>query len=204
MMQVIVSSARLDSPAHSRQKMIASAALLLREKGMSGTSFGDVIEHSGAPRGSIYHHFPGGKSELVEEAVRFAGRYIATTIERAGGDSGDPVAALREFTSAWRTILEASDFRAGCPVVAVAIEAHDDDAAPVAAVAEAFAAWRTALERLLRARGVPAARSRRLATMTVAAIEGAVVMCRAERDIRPLTDVSRELESALELALAEA
>ena len=185
--------------------MIASTALLLREKGMSGTSFGDVFEHSGAPRGSIYHHFPGGKVQLVEEAVRFAGDYIAGTIERAGGDGGDPVAVLRAFIKRWKATLEDSDFRAGCPVVAVAVEAQDDDdRAPVIAAAEAFAAWRSALDRLLRAHGVPAARSRRLATTTVAAIEGAVVMCRAERDIRPLMDVSRELEGALALALAEA
>jgi AcrR family transcriptional regulator len=180
--------------------MIASAALLLRERGLTGTSFGDVIEHSGAPRGSIYHHFPGGKEQLVEEAVRFAGDYIAASIERAAR-GGDPVTAVREFTGAWRTVLESSDFRAGCPVVAVAVEAQDEASPLTEAAAGAFAAWRSTLEQLLRARGVSAARSRRLATTTVAAIEGAVVICRAQRDIQPLTDVSRELESLLKLAL---
>src|SRR5215212_8498635 len=114
MMQGIVASTRRDSPAGSRQRMVVSAALLLRENGVNGTSFGDVIEHSGAPRGSIYHHFPGGKAELVEEAVRYAGAYVGATIERSGGD---PIAVLRDLTSFWRATLEGSDFRAGCPVV---------------------------------------------------------------------------------------
>ena len=180
--------------------MIVSAALLLREKGLTGTSFGDVIEHSGAPRGSIYHHFPDGKEQLVEEAVRYAGDYIAASIDRAAR-SGDPIAALREFTTTWRTVLAASDFRAGCPVVAVAVEAREDDSALTAAASDAFARWRTALARLLRDRGLTPARSRRLATTAVAAIEGAVVLCRASRDLQPLADVGNELETMLRLAL---
>src|SRR3712207_8589123 len=46
------------------------------ERGVQGTSFADVLEHSGAPRGSIYHHFGGGKTQLAEEATRWAGEYI--------------------------------------------------------------------------------------------------------------------------------
>jgi AcrR family transcriptional regulator len=200
-MLAVIAPDRQTPPA--RERMIVSAALLLREKGLTGTSFGDVIEHSGAPRGSIYHHFPDGKEQLVEEAVRYAGDYIAASIDRAAR-SGDPLAALREFTTAWRTVLAASDFRAGCPVVAVAVEAHDDDSALTAAASEAFARWQTALARLLRDRGLTPARSRRLATTAVAALEGAVVLCRASRDLQPLTDVGDELEAMIGLALREA
>jgi AcrR family transcriptional regulator len=181
----------------SRERMIVSAALLLREKGLTGTSFGDVIEHSGAPRGSIYHHFPDGKAQLVEEAVRYAGSYVEESIE-----SSDPVEALRSFTSAWRTTLEQSDFRAGCPVVAVAVEARSEAPELAAAAADAFAGWQRALQALLEDAGVEPARARTLAATTVAAIEGAVVICRAQRDIQPLNDVSMELEKMLSSALA--
>src|SRR4051812_49001651 len=60
----------------SKKRMVESAALLFREQGYSGTGFRDVIGHSGAPRGSIYHHFPGGKSELAAETVRYAGEVV--------------------------------------------------------------------------------------------------------------------------------
>lgn len=180
--------------------MVVSAAILLREHGLTGTSFDDVLAHSGAPRGSIYHHFPGGKRQLVEEAVRYAGAYVAGTIERAARD-GDPIALLRAFSAFWRRTLEDGDFRAGCPVVAVAVEAQDPGSPLAEAAAAVFADWQAAVERLLRDRGVPPARSRRLATTTIAAIEGAVVLCRAERDVRPLTDVTRDLEGLMRAAL---
>jgi AcrR family transcriptional regulator len=177
--------------------MIVSAALLLREKGLTGTSFGDVIDHSGAPRGSIYHHFPDGKAQLVEEAVQYAGGYVAESIA-----SADPIEALRGFTATWRKTLERSDFRAGCPVVAVAVEAHNEAPQLAMAAANAFATWQQALQSLLERCGVEPARARRVAATTVAAIEGAVVICRAQRDITPLDDVSAELETMLKSALA--
>src|SRR5256714_13672453 len=181
----------------SRDRMIVSAALLLREKGLTGTSFGDVIDHSGAPRGSIYHHFPDGKAQLVEEAVQYAGSYVAESIE-----SADPIEALRGFTKAWRKTLERSDFRAGCPVVAVAVEAHNDAPRLAGAAAGAFKTWQEALASLLERSGVERGRARSLATTTVAGIEGAVVICRAQHDIAPLEDVSAELETMLKTALA--
>jgi AcrR family transcriptional regulator len=202
-MMIAIATSR-DTPPRtdSRRQMIASAALLLREKGLTATSFGEVIEHSGAPRGSIYHHFPGGKTQLVEEAVGLAGGYIERVIERSA-QAGDPLAALHEFTALWRATLEDSDFRAGCPVVAVAVENHEHLRLADAA-AGAFQAWHQALAGMLRDQGVTAARARRLATTVVAAIEGAVVLCRAQREVRPLLDVSSELEDLLREALATA
>jgi AcrR family transcriptional regulator len=177
--------------------MIVSAALLLREKGLTGTSFGDVIDHSGAPRGSIYHHFPNGKAQLVEEAMQYAGSYVVGSIE-----DRDPIEALRSFERGWRKVLERSDFRAGCPIVAVAVEAHSDAPQLAAAAADAFSSWQEAMTHLLEREGVGRERARRLAAMTVAAIEGAVVICRAQRDMKPLEDVSAELETMLQAAIA--
>jgi AcrR family transcriptional regulator len=182
----------------SRQRMIQSAALLFREQGYSGTGFRDVIEHSGAPRGSIYHHFPGGKEQLAEETMTWAGGVIARQIERAARD-GDPIATLRGFVGAWREVLESSEFRAGCPVVAVAVEA--DAGAGLAAAGQAFTRWEDLIAGTLRSSGVARAEARRLATLCVAAIEGAIVLCRAEGDIRPLRDVGRELEGVLSSAV---
>ena len=193
MMVVIMSTS-------SREKMISSTALLLREQGLTGTSFGDVIEHSGAPRGSIYHHFPDGKAELVQEAVRFAGRLCRANIESAGDDA--PVAVLRALVATWRTTLESSDFRAGCPVVAVAVEA-DQTAELRVATAETFAEWQILLTSLLRHNGIPAARAQRLASLTVAAIEGAVVICRAQRSTQALDEIADELEETLVEALGQ-
>ena len=136
----------------SRQRMVRSAALLFREQGYSGTGFRDVIEHSGAPRGSIYHHFPGGKAELASATVEWAGGVIERQIVRAARD-GDPIAVLRGFVAGWREVLVSSEFRAGCPIVAVAVESQAGREA-VAAAGDAFRRWQDLIAGALRDAGV--------------------------------------------------
>ena len=189
--------------ADSRTRMVQSAAMLLRERGLSGTSFRDVIEHSGAPRGSIYHHFPEGKRQLVREAVEMSGGWVGDAIASLE-ETGDPVETLRAFLGVWAEILRASDFRAGCPVVAVSVEANDDEPEVTEAAAQAFRRWTRELADGLHGAGMEEERARRLATLTVAAIEGAVVLCRAERSTAPLDDVGAELEASLRTALVAA
>ena len=180
--------------------MIQSAGALLRERGLAGTSFREVLAHSGAPRGSIYHHFPEGKNQLVVEAVRAAGS-AGEQLIGAMAAAGDPLETLRAFVRLWGASLEASDFEAGCPLVAVTTAAGAEEPELRTAAAAAFAAWHEALASGLRAAGLPRARARRLATTFVAAVEGAVVLCRAERSGRPLKDVGAELELLLRGAL---
>ena len=184
----------------ARERMIRSAALLIRERGVEATSFSDVIEHSGAPRGSIYHHFPGGKEQLAAETVARAAGVIERRIARAA-QNGDPIAALGIFVDSWREVLEDSNFRAGCPIVAVAAEADAGTTATDAAAA-AFTRWQDLIARALLDAGVSRIDARRLATTVVAATEGAILLCRVRRDIRPLRDVHRALEATLRTAIS--
>src|SRR2546421_9466976 len=92
-----------------RKRMIQSAMLLMGENGVEATSFSQVLEHSGAPRGSIYHHFPGGKAELIEEATRHGGEFLAAGLA-AAAEQEDPVAAVDAVADFWRAVLDQSDF----------------------------------------------------------------------------------------------
>jgi AcrR family transcriptional regulator len=179
--------------ADARKKMISSAALLFRERGVEATSFTDVLAHSGAPRGSIYHHFPGGKAQLVEEATRYASDWTARGLT-AAVEAGDLPATLDLFVASWRHTLESTDFAAGCPVVAVAVAGNQPAAARDAAAA-AFARWEELLAALLRDSGADPERARSQATLIVAAIEGAVILARAQRSVAPLERVGRELRA---------
>jgi AcrR family transcriptional regulator len=191
---------RRQRAADPRRRMIRSAAVLIRERGVEATSFADVIDHSGAPRGSIYHHFPGGKAQLVEEATRYAGDVIAAGLAAALAED-DPVAAVRGFVAGWTAILRDSDCDAGCPVVAVTVDPRPSPAARDAAGA-AFVRWEDQVAGALRERGVRRGRARSLATLAVASIEGAVVLARAQRSTKPLERVGGELEALLGEALA--
>ena len=181
------------SQIDARERMIRSAAVLFRERGVHGTSLSDVVAHSSAPRGSIYHWFPGGKAQLAEEATRYSGEFIAGGIA-AALDEDDPVAAVRAFAALWREILRDSDFSAGCPIVSATLEGARAPGARAAAGA-AFAHWQELLAGAFAGRGVAPARARPLATLAVAAVEGAIVLSRAQRSSAPLERVADELES---------
>lgn len=178
--------------SETRQRMVESAALLMRERGVEATSFSEVLSRSGAPRGSIYHHFPAGKAQLIEEATRYAGEFVAAGLAAALADD-DPAAAVRVFVSTWRQVLRSSDFAAGCPVVAATLEGERTPRARDMAGA-AFARWQDLLASAIEDHGPSPERARALATLAIAAIEGAIVLARAQRSSTPLERVSEELE----------
>jgi AcrR family transcriptional regulator len=180
--------------------MVRGAAQLLRERGYTGTGFREVIERAGAPRGSIYHHFPGGKAQLAGEAVDYVGGLARGAIEQSFAEGG-PIAGLRAFVEIWRADFERSGYRAGCPIVAVAVENHADAPELLDSATRAFDAWRTAFADSLRTAGLAGDRADRLAALVVSAVEGAIVLSRAGRDPAPLLDVAAELEDVIRAAL---
>lgn len=124
----------------TRDKMIAGAADLLSRRGVHATSLRTVVQHTGTPRGSLGHHFPGGKQQLLEEAVRHAAESVAVPLETLMKERG-AVEGLQAFVGWWRRILESSGFEAGCPVLAVAVEpmADEEDAASGSTFANSLA-----------------------------------------------------------------
>jgi TetR/AcrR family transcriptional regulator, lmrAB and yxaGH operons repressor len=184
----------------ARQRMIESAALLFRERGVHGTSFSDVLEHSGAPRGSVYHHFSGGKRELAEEATRWAGELIVAGAV-AALERDDPVSAVDAICSRWIAAVRASDFGAGCTIVAATLEGDREPAVREVA-GEAFSSWEREIAKAFREHGVPAARARSIATLLIASIEGGIVLARAQRSTRPLERVAEELHNTVADAVA--
>ena len=184
--------------ASARERMVVSAALLIRERGAHPTAIADVLAPSGAPRGSAYHYFPGGRTQLLCEAVDYAGEFMAAHLGRASSGL-DAIDGLFEY---YRDELQRSDFRAGCPVVAVAVEAGDPDkpeqsAAVRERAAAVFARWRQVIAELLTADGVSAARARELAVLVLSSFEGALVIARAGRDLEPVEAVHAQLRSLI-------
>lgn len=176
----------------SRDRMIRSAVELISRNGVDATSFSDVIKHSGAPRGSIYHHFPGGKTELMVEAVRAAGAIITRRISSAAatGSTADVIEAVGDI---WRLNLTRSDFAIGCPVIAGGLaRASEPEVAEVAA--EVLLGWQKLIESQLGTAGYPAAQAKSIANLTITSVEGAVAVCQTTRSIEPLEQVIASLQ----------
>ncbi len=193
----------------TRGRMVAGAADLISRRGVNATSLREVVRYTDTPRGSIGHHFPRGKRQMVEEAVAWSGREVGEPLQELVAQHG-AVAGLRAFIALWRKVLEDSRYEAGCPVLAVAVEQYlGDDGAPDARVQAQllglahgiFEAWQQTLAAALRKEGVMAARARRLAALIVASVEGTVALCRAAKSAQALNDVQAELELVLEAAI---
>lgn len=174
-----------------------SAIQLFRERGIDGTAFSDVIEHSGAPRGSIYHHFPGGKSQLVEEATTTAGALLDGAITAVAERAASPGEVLDAFVGYWKPLLEQSDYQAGCPIAAAAVASHEVNGG-VEAAGRAFTSWELTLASAFERYGVSADRAGSLATLMVSSIEGAILLCRSTRSYEPMERVRRELRAVLD------
>ncbi|TQN30210.1 TetR family transcriptional regulator [Haloactinospora alba] len=180
----------------TKQRMLDGAVALLRERGAAAVTVDAVLARSGAPRGSVYHHFPGGRDELVRGAIERAGEHVSSEL-RAAVQHGDPASALEHFVESWKRSLLDTDYLAGCPVAAVAVDAQPAPPEATTLARTVFDRWHAQLEDLLTAHGTPAPRAARLATLTVAAVEGALLLCRTRRDTAPLDEVRAELAPLL-------
>ncbi|OBI86030.1 TetR/AcrR family transcriptional regulator [Mycobacterium sp. 1245805.9] len=183
----------------ARDALIASVTGLVRRRGVAGTGLNALLEDSGVARRTVYLNFPGGKAELVAEATRLAGAEL-TALIRSGDDGGDPAQAVQTFIDAWKAQLTATQLQAGCPIVAAVLGRSEAPAAAEAA-REAFSDWQTILaERLVRS-GADPNNARSLATLAVAAIEGAVILAIATQSTAALDDVGRHLIEVMRLHL---
>jgi TetR/AcrR family transcriptional regulator, lmrAB and yxaGH operons repressor len=172
-----------------RDRMVEGAMALLAQRGLQATSFSEVLSLTGAPRGSLYHHFPGGKDELVGVAVDRAGEILTDAMQ---GVAGQPAEAVVErFLAIWRAVLTRSQCTAGCAVLAVTVAT--DSSELLSHATAVFRTWRDRLSDLLRQGGLTADAARRFAMMTIASAEGAVVLSRADQSMEPFEVVARQL-----------
>jgi AcrR family transcriptional regulator len=186
-----------------RERMVFSAAQLLRRGGVTTAGMRETAAQAHAPRGSLQHYFPGGKEQVVNEAVAWAGRYAASRVPRflAALDEPSPSALFAAMAQQWTDELAAAGTLAGCPVAAATTDCAQDIESTRTAAAEAFAYWRASVTEALTVMDVSPARAEALATLMVSTLEGAILIARAERSPYALATVVRELAPVLDAAV---
>ena len=183
-----------------RDRLLRGARKLLAEKGYAGMELRDVALEGEAPRGSIYHHFPGGKRQLAAEATALEGAHIHDTIARALAELGLRQ-TLTMFGEVFKRRAAKHPERIGCPVAAAAL-ARPEDPALAAAATEAFRSWEEPIAAALEEEGVEAGRAAAFAGLVVSTIEGALLRARAAGSREPLDSAVEGLEQALDALLA--
>jgi TetR/AcrR family transcriptional regulator, lmrAB and yxaGH operons repressor len=179
-----------------RERLLDGAGRLLAERGYAGMELRDVAERGSAPRGSIYHHFPGGKAQLAAEAAELDGIRVRKAIERSIAERGMK-RTLGAFGEMFRRRAADHPERIGCPVAAAAL-ARPEDPALAAAATAAFQSWEGAIATALEGEGVEPVAAANFAGLVVSTIEGALVRTRAAGDHAPLDSAIEGLGQALD------
>lgn len=175
-----------------RGAMIEAAWRLLAERGLQGMATREVLARTGAPRGSVYHHFPRGRIELIEEAIDYAQGQMDARIGAIQAQT--PADVVTGYLGIWQRILEATDCQAGCSIAGVITGTQETDLLDRSAAAYASATG--ALAAQFRKVGVPEADATERAALLIIAAEGAVLIARAQRSLEPLRLVARQFTRA--------
>jgi TetR/AcrR family transcriptional repressor of lmrAB and yxaGH operons len=181
----------------SKEKTLAAAAKLFRRRGFHGTALQDILAAGGAPRGSLYFHFPGGKEEIGEAALAMAGEATRQGIARAAEASESAEIFLTRLARRMASDLAESSFQEGCPIATTALETSAQSEVLGAATRGAFQKWEGEIARVLQRFGIADADAEELATIVLSQFEGALLLARTYHDPTPL----RRAEQALKLLL---
>ena len=172
--------------AGTRERLVQAMGRALQQRGLHGVGLSELLEQARAPKGVMYHHFPGGKTELALAAIDAAVQQLCAAIDRAMHHQTDAATALEAWLLGAESRLSRSGFALGCPLAAVALESGIADTALRTALAAGFAALRERLAALLGTAGFSAARANGLATLVLAAYEGALIQSRVAGDAAPM------------------
>jgi TetR/AcrR family transcriptional regulator, lmrAB and yxaGH operons repressor len=174
--------------------MVRSAATLMRERGIHGVGLREIVAHSGGPRGSLGRYFPGGKTQLMTEAIDVALAGLFDEVDRALTDAETFPEAIGVIVAPWRRLLADHDFALGCPLAATVVDAADNDDLRVHA-GELLARWKASVAGIYVKFGDPPAVAEEHSTVVLAALEGALILARARRSTEPLETVERYFAS---------
>jgi TetR/AcrR family transcriptional repressor of lmrAB and yxaGH operons len=184
-------------PKH-RRPIVDAAVTLFRRQGYAGTGLNDIVDTSGAPKGSLYHYFPAGKASIAIAAVEEAGKRVAETMAKLVSETSSTADLLRahaRFLSGW---MRKSGFRDGCPITTVLLELAPKDRGVAEAGRKAYASRIDVIKSKLITDGFSPIRAERIAILCVATLQGALIQARVERSGTPIETAADELAKLLE------
>lgn len=184
-------------PPTTRDKLIGAMIHTLQHRGLHGAGLSEILAQAGAPKGVLYHHFPGGKNALAVAAIEATVSYTCAMLDKLMQSEADPASALRAWIERAQRGLTSSGFERGCPLAAVALESTAADTEIRQALAAGFDAIRSRISQALQAAGHEAARAQGIAALIVAAYEGGLLQARVANDSTPMVQATAALLTLL-------
>jgi TetR/AcrR family transcriptional repressor of lmrAB and yxaGH operons len=187
----------------AKSEMIAAAARLFRAHGYEGVGVAELLAASGAPRGSLYFHFPGGKEQIAVEAIRRAGDYVRERLQGLAARAPDPATYIDSAFRAWAEELKQSDYQNGCAVALIALEMAERSPALREAAAASFTLWEIEFAKAAESWGMSADDAAAFASAMLSAIEGAIALSRTKRSLAPFTNAARATQALAQSMLQQ-
>ncbi len=191
-----------NNAAPTRDRLVTAMLNALRRTGFHGVGLSELLAQAGAPKGVMYHHFPGGKSELAIAAIDLFVHQISDGLQKLLHRHADPADALQAWMVSAQKVLSASGYQQGCPLASIASESTPEDIAIRQALATGFARVRQQLALALENAGVAPARSANLAALMVSAYEGALIQARVAGRVDPMQHTTEALVDLVRQSLS--
>ena len=177
----------------THEQIIETTSDLLERQGYYATGLNQIVQVSGAPKGSLYYYFPEGKEALTAEAIERSANVFTHIIQTELARHADPAAALYHFMMGLAAHVQASACHGGAPIATVALETAGRSERLTAVCQAAYGRYQSAFADRLIAGGFSPARAAQLATLIVAAIEGGIILSRTQRSAAPLEQMAADL-----------
>ena len=190
------------SAGDTRDRILTATNELFRRQGFNGTSLAQVVDASGATTGSLYHFFPGGKTELTAAVLRSSGAAYRELIELILTAASDPAEAMTDAFDGAAATVDESGFIDPCPIGTITSEVASTNEELRQVASEVIASWVDVVERYLIEAGIVRDRAHPLATLAVASIEGSFMMSRAHRNTEALAVSGRLIRQLVASELA--
>ena len=179
----------------ARDDLISAAAELFRARGYEGVGVAELLEVSGAPRGSLYFHFPGGKEQIGVEVIERVGRGAAEQFRALGKRAIDLNAYVDAVFKTTAKTVKDCNFSGSCPIAAIAVEISGADTPLAGAVKSVFAAWETAIAEAAATRGLSPKNAADFASALVTSMEGAFLLSKTQRSVTPHLNAARAVKA---------
>ena len=181
----------------SRNGILKAAARLFRRNGYAATGLNEILAASGAPKGSLYHYFPGGKDDLGASTVYMAGEMVSNTLRELAETASTPEEFVENYCDRLAHWISLSKFRDGCPISTILLEKSGTNEAIRKAGQESFSNWKSVFEEVLLRCNMDRKQAREKSTLLVSAIQGAILLSRVEQSVTPFDILKRNSKSLL-------
>jgi TetR/AcrR family transcriptional repressor of lmrAB and yxaGH operons len=187
----------------TKDRMLEAATRLLQTRGYFGTGLNDVLAESGAPRGSLYFHFPGGKGQLALEATRAAVDEVTLATAKIIAEAETPGTALRAIAERIAELMRTSNYQRSCPISPLIHDGTSDLPALLDLCREAFDTWMDLIGKMLQESGLPPVRAKTLSLLAQTVFQGGAIVSRTHHDDRMLLDAIDEVARLIDKEVAD-